>query len=58
MATTFKKRDKERKRQEKSKMKEAKRAQRKLEKAAHKESGQSGPEIDFHTEPIEMESAE
>jgi hypothetical protein len=46
MATTFQKRQKEMKRQEKSKMKEAKRAQRKLEKAAQKEAGHSGPEID------------
>ena len=46
MAITSKKREKERKRQEKSKLKEAKRAQRKLEKAAQKESGQRGPEID------------
>ncbi len=33
------------KRLEKSKMKEAKRAQRKLERAAQKLAGQSGPEI-------------
>ena len=39
MATTSRKRQKELKRQEKSKLKEAKRAQRKLEKAAHKEAG-------------------
>ena len=37
MATTSRKRQKELKRQEKSKLKEAKRVQRKLEKAAHKE---------------------
>jgi hypothetical protein len=46
MTTTFQKRQKEMKRLEKSKMKEAKRAQRKIEKAALKESGQSGPQID------------
>ncbi len=34
------------KRLEKSKMKEAKRAQRKLEKAAQKQAGQSGPQIE------------
>jgi hypothetical protein len=47
LTTTFQKRQKEMKRIEKSKMKEAKRAQRKLDKAAQKESGQVGPEIDF-----------
>jgi hypothetical protein len=52
MTTTFQKRQKEMKRLEKSKMKEAKRAQRKLERAAHKESGQVGPEID--TTPREV----
>jgi hypothetical protein len=46
LTTTFQKRQKEMKRLEKSKMKEAKRAQRKLDKAAHKEAGQHGPEID------------
>ncbi len=46
MATTFQKRQKEMKRLEKSKMKEAKRAQRKLERAAQKEAGQTGPQID------------
>jgi hypothetical protein len=46
LTTTFQKRQKEMKRLEKSKMKEAKRAQRKIEKAALKESGQSGPQID------------
>ena len=46
MATTSKKRQKEMKRQEKSKLKEAKRMQRKLEKAANREAGQHGPEID------------
>ena len=46
MTTTFQKRQKEMKRIEKSKMKEAMRVQRKLDKAAKKESGQVGPEID------------
>ena len=46
MATTSRKRQKELKRQEKSKLQEAKRAQRKLEKAAHKEAGQRGQWID------------
>ena len=46
MAPTSRKRQKELKRQEKSKLKEAKRARRKLEKAAHKEAGQRGPQID------------
>ncbi len=52
MTTTFQKRQKEMKRMEKSKMKEAKRVQRKLEKAALKEAGQNGPEID--TTPPEI----
>ena len=52
MPTTFQKRQKELKRLEKSKMKEAKRAQRKLERAALKEAGQSGPQID--TTPTEQ----
>jgi hypothetical protein len=47
LTTTFQKRQKEMKRIEKSKMKEAMRVQRKLDKAAKKESGQVGPEIDF-----------
>jgi hypothetical protein len=47
MTTTFQKRQKEMKRLEKSKMKEARRAQRKLEKAAQKQSGQIGPQIDM-----------
>ncbi len=47
MPTTFQKRQKEMKRNDKRKMKEEKRAQRKLEKAAQKESGQSGPEIEY-----------
>jgi hypothetical protein len=47
MTTTFQKRQKEMKRMEKSKMKEAKRAQRKLDRAAQKQTGQSGPEIDY-----------
>ena len=46
MATTSRKRQKELKRQEKSKLKEAKRAQRKLEKANAQGSGQRGPQID------------
>jgi hypothetical protein len=46
LTTTFQKRQKEMKRLEKSKMKEAKRAQRKLDKAALKEAGQHGPEIE------------
>ena len=46
MTTTSRKRQMELKRQEKSKLKEAKRAQRKLEKAAHKEAGQRGPQTD------------
>jgi hypothetical protein len=37
------------KRLEKSKMKEAKRAQRKLERAAQKQAGQSGPQIEITT---------
>ena len=45
MTTTFQKRQKEMKRIEKRKMKEEKRAQRKIEKIAQKESGQDGPEI-------------
>jgi hypothetical protein len=45
MTTTFQKRQKEMKRLEKRKMKEEKRAQRKIEKVALKESGQDGPEI-------------
>jgi hypothetical protein len=45
MPTTFQKRQKEMKRNEKRKMKEEKRAQRKIEKLALKESGQDGPEI-------------
>jgi len=45
MPTTFQKRQKEMKRNEKRKMKEEKRAQRKIEKVALKESGQVGPEI-------------
>jgi len=45
MATTFQKRQKEMKRMEKRKMKEEKRAQRKIEKNALKESGQTGAEI-------------
>ena len=52
MPTTFQKRQKEMKRLEKSKMKEAKRAQRKLERAAQKEAGQTGPQID--TTPPEV----
>ena len=51
MPTTFQKRQKELKRLEKSKMKEAKRAQRKLERAAQKEAGQSGPQIDTTPPP-------
>jgi hypothetical protein len=51
MATTFQKRQKEMNRQEKSKMKEPKRAQRKLERAAQKEAGQSGPQIDTTPAP-------
>ena len=47
MPTTFQKRQKEMKRNDKRKLKEEKRAQRKLEKAAQKESGQSGPEIEY-----------
>ena len=47
MTTTFQKRQKEMKRLEKSKMKEAKRAQRKLERAAQKQAGQVRPEIDM-----------
>ena len=46
MPTTFQKRLKEMKRNDKRKLKEEKRAQRKLEKAALKESGQSRPEIE------------
>jgi hypothetical protein len=46
MPTTFQKRLKEMKRNDKRKLKEEKRAQRKLEKAALKESGHSGPEIE------------
>jgi len=46
MPTTFQKRLKEMKRNEKRKLKEEKRAQRKLEKAALKESGQSRGEIE------------
>ena len=57
MATTSRKRQKEMKRQEKSKLKEAKRAQRKLEKAAHKEAGQRGPQIDT-TPPDEFAAEE
>jgi hypothetical protein len=49
MPTTFQKRQKEMKRNEKRKMKEENRAQRKLEKIAKKESGQHGPEV---AEPI------
>jgi hypothetical protein len=45
MPTTFQKRQKEMKRNEKRKMKEENRAQRKLEKIAKKESGQHGPEV-------------
>ncbi len=45
MPTTFQKRQKEMKRNEKRKMKEEKRVQRKIEKIALKESGQNGPEI-------------
>lgn len=45
MPTTFQKRQKEMKRNEKRKIKEEKRAQRKLEKLAQKESGQVGPEV-------------
>ena len=45
MTTTFQKRQKEMKRMEKRKMKEEKRAQRKIEKDALKESGQVGPEM-------------
>jgi hypothetical protein len=48
LTTTFLKRQKEMKRVEKSKMKEQQRAQRKLDKAAKKDSGQSGPEIDMN----------
>jgi hypothetical protein len=51
MPTTFQKRQKELKRLEKSKMKEAKRAQRKLERAAQKEAGQIGPQIDTTPAP-------
>src|SRR5205814_9212618 len=46
MPTTFQKRQKEMKRNDKRKLKEEKRAQRKLEKAAQKEAGHSGPEIE------------
>jgi hypothetical protein len=49
MPTTFQKRQKEMKRNEKRKMKEENRVQRKLEKIAKKESGQHGPEV---AEPI------
>ena len=45
MTTTFQKRQKEMKRMEKRKMKEEKRAQRKLDKTAEKESGASTDEI-------------
>jgi hypothetical protein len=45
MPTTFQKRQKEMKRNEKRKLKEEKRAQRKIEKLALKESGQDGPQI-------------
>jgi hypothetical protein len=45
MTTTFQKRQKEMKRMEKRKMKEEKRAQRKLDKTAEKESGISTEEI-------------
>jgi hypothetical protein len=51
MPTTFQKRQKEMKRNDKRKLKEEKRAQRKLEKAAQKEAGHSGPEIE--SRPIE-----
>ena len=56
MTTTFQKRQKEMKRMEKRKMKEEKRAQRKIEKTALKESGQNGPEMG--TWPREEESPE
>lgn len=58
MTTTFKKRDKERKRQEKSKMKQEKRAQRKIEKVALRESGQVGPQIEVLTEPAQIDFTE
>ena len=45
MPTTFQKRQKEMKRNEKRKMKEEKRVQRKLDKTAEKESGVSTEEI-------------
>ena len=45
MTTTFQKRQKEMKRIEKRKMKEEKRAQRKLDKTAEKESGITTEEI-------------
>ena len=50
MPTTFQKRLKEMKRNDKRKLKEEKRAQRKLEKAAQKEAGHSGPEIESVTD--------
>jgi hypothetical protein len=56
MTTTFQKRQKEMKRIEKRKMKEEKRAQRKIEKIALKESGQDGPQIG--TMPAEAEPQE
>jgi hypothetical protein len=42
------------KRVEKSKMKEQQRAQRKLDKAAKKDSGQSGPEIDMNPPELDI----
>jgi hypothetical protein len=46
MRTTFQKRQKEIKRLEKRKIKELKRAQRKMERTAMKESGQGSTEIE------------
>ena len=54
LTTTFLKRQKEMKRVEKSKMKEQQRAQRKLDKAAKKDSGQSGPEIDMNPPELDI----
>jgi hypothetical protein len=45
MTTTFQKRQKEMKRMEKRKMKEEKRVQRKLDKTAERESGNTPEEI-------------
>ncbi|HEY2459520.1 MAG TPA: hypothetical protein VGI16_01875 [Candidatus Acidoferrum sp.] len=54
MTTTFQKRQKEMKRQEKRKMKEEKMAQRKLEKSTNKEPGEGGPEIDYTPRELEF----